>query len=210
MDTPGANVGAYNRVNAGAAALAFARQLTGYPYVYGGTWPQSGGTDCDGLVTWSYGKVGIHLIRPTETTYKEYPIGNSVPYEVGDLIFIEGAPIDPNPGHVMMFIEDGLVFEAEETGTKIGPFPYDTDNFEFRTRPSLALPLPPGPTKHPTAAQIAKAGLVVLANKNQINLAIANKWTVFYWGGLIFRPASEGPAPANATLYANKRYRQPR
>jgi hypothetical protein len=199
----------YNRDNAGAAALEFARQLDGKPYVYGGTWPQSGGTDCDGLVTWAYAQVGVHLIRPTETTYKEYPIGNSVPYEVGDLIFIPGAPIDPNPGHVMMYVGPGLVFQAEETGTLIGQFPYDTDNFEFRTRPALALPLPPKPTTNPTAAQLTKAGLVLLTTKAQVNLAVANKWTVFYWGGLMFRPDVNLNIAANR-LYANKNYRKHR
>ena len=32
----------YDRQNAGAAALEFARELNGRPYIYGGTWPQSG------------------------------------------------------------------------------------------------------------------------------------------------------------------------
>jgi hypothetical protein len=177
--------------------------------VWGGTWPESGGTDCDGLVTWAWAQVGVHLVRPTETTYKEYPISHTVPWEVGDLGFIQGAPTEANPGHVFMYVAEGLIFQAEETGTLIGEFPYDTDNFEFRTRPSLALPPPPVPTKSPSAAQLARAGLVPLLNKNQINLAVANHWTVFYWGGLIFRPANEGPAPASAQLYANKNYRRP-
>lgn len=133
----------FNRLTAGAGALSSARKLTGKPYVYGGTWPQSGGTDCDGLVVFAYGEVGIKLIRPTETTYREYPFDDrSQPNEPGDLLFIPGDPIDANPGHVVMYVSPGQCFEAEETGTLIGQRAFDTNSWEFRTRPALAYPAP--------------------------------------------------------------------
>ena len=199
---------AYNRDTAGAAALAFARQWTGHPYIFGGMLPGSNGTDCSGLCLWAYGKVGVHLSRTTYGQYLEYPISHNAPYEPGDLIFIAGSDsLGVEPGHVMIYISPGQVFQAPFTGEDIGQYPYDTEIFEYRTRPALALPPPSVPTRNPTAEQIAHAGLVVVKLGNESNLAIANGWTVFYWGGFIFRPASEGPAPANATLYANKNYR---
>lgn len=151
---------AYNRSNAGSAALEFARKLTGKPYIYGGTWPQSGGTDCDGLVVWAYAQVGITLVRPTETTYREYPLDDrSVPNEVGDLLFIPGDPIDANPGHVVMFVSPGQCIEAEETGTLIGQKPFATDSWEFRTRPALALPEPP-----PIIEEDPDMGVIAISN----------------------------------------------
>src|ERR1035437_8589726 len=111
----------YNRDNAGAAALAFARELTGRPYIFGGMWPQSGGTDCSGLVDWAYGKVGVHLARSTYGQFLEYPIADQVLYEPGDLIFIAGSDAHGSePGHVMIYVAPGEVFQASHQGQPIG------------------------------------------------------------------------------------------
>ena len=167
----------YNRENAGAAALEIAeRVLTGKPYIYGGTWPESGGTDCDGAFVWGWAQVGVTLQRPTETTYREYPCDDrSLPNEVGDGLFIPGAPIDPNPGHVMMYAKPGWVFEAEETGTLIGLKPFDTDSWEFRDRPSLALPVP-----SPTAAELATKQLKPIV-QDAVAAAVKEGWNIFTW-----------------------------
>jgi hypothetical protein len=139
----------YNRENAGATAIAFARKLTGYPYVYGGTWPGSGGTDCDGLWNWAYAQMGITVYRPTYTGYLmnawDQRNGHAAdPSEPGDLLWIPGLDAEGSaPGHVMGFVEDGQVFQAMETGTLIGQYAYDTSVWSFRTRPALQLALPP-------------------------------------------------------------------
>lgn len=137
----------YDQSNGGAAALEFARQLTGKPYIYGGTWPQSGGTDCDGLANWAYAQVGCVVNRPTELGYLDSPFDQRNGHqddlsEPGDLLWIPGSDPGPNgePGHVMFFVEPGQVFMAEETGISIGQFPYDTSVWSFRTRPALQLP----------------------------------------------------------------------
>jgi cell wall-associated NlpC family hydrolase len=135
----------YYSTTAGAAALGFARQQTGVPYVFGGETPGVG-FDCSGLTQWAYAQVGVSLPRTTEAQYIVSPISRDHSLEPGDLLFIEGDPTEVNPGHVMIYVSPGQVFQAEETGTLIGQFAYDTTQFEFLTRPALLLPAPPAPT----------------------------------------------------------------
>lgn len=202
----------YNRLNAGAAALAFARELTGRPYVWGGTWPQSGGTDCSGLWQSAYGKVGVVLSRTTYGQYLEHQIPNSWPSEPADLFFIAGSDaIGAKPGHVMGYVAPGRVFQAEYTGgPPIGEFPYDTRVWEYRTRPALALAMPANPpTKNPKAAQLAHAGLVLLTGPAQARTAIANRWVVYVWNGLSFAGAI-GKLTKGTPEYANVNFQSKR
>jgi hypothetical protein len=181
--------------------------LTGKPYVWGGTWPQSGGADCDGLFVAAWAHVGVTLIRPTETTYREWPCDDrALPNEPGDGLFIQGDPSEANPGHVMMYAKPGWVFEAEETGTLIGLKPFNTDAWEFRTRPSLALPIA---TQFPTPLQLERAKLVKLLNPAEATMAINNGWPIFIWTGTQFEPAPASH-PANPTEYADADYPNPR
>lgn len=149
----------YNQANGGAALLAFARQLTGKPYVYGGTWPGSGGTDCDGLWNWAGDQMGVTIRRPTGLGFLDDPWDQrnghrDDPWEAGDLGWIAGADGTPtSPGHVWGYVSPGQIFQAEETGVNIGQFPADTTVFDFRTRPALQLPLadptvPDSPAAH--------------------------------------------------------------
>lgn len=191
-------------------ALTFAEEANGAPYIYGGTWPTSGGTDCSGLTQFGYGKAGIVLPRTTYQQYKIHQLPASAKSEAGDLLFIAGSdPIGHEPGHVMIYVEEGKVFQAPFTGEKIGFYAYDTSVFEYRTRPALALPLPPVVTKKPSAQQLATAGLVPLANPAQARLAIANGWTVWHWSGTGF-VASSMPLPKGTPEYANKNYKTKR
>ena len=201
----------FNQSNAGAGALKFARELTGRPYVYGGTWPQSGGTDCSGLWEWAYAQVGIHLVRTTYGQYLEYPIPHNEPSQPGDLLFIAGSDaIGVEPGHVMGFVSPGEVFQAPYTGAKIGQYPYNTNVFEYRIRPALALPMPSNPpTKNPNAAQLAHAGLVCLTGPAQAHLALNNGWNLYVWGGLGF-VGTPSPAKKGTPQYANVNFRSKR
>jgi hypothetical protein len=182
----------YNRDNAGAGALEFARKLAGRPYVYGG-WPTNGsGTDCSGLWEWAYLQVGIDIRRTTFGQYLEFPLARDEPYQVGDLIFIAGSdPIGAEPGHVMGYSAPGRVFQAPETGMRIGEYDYDTTQFEYRTRPSLFYPVihPQPRTKHPTPEQIKQRELTPLHNGQQARLALNNGWALFKWDGYEFTRA---------------------
>lgn len=198
----------YNRANGGAAALAFARQLTGLEYLYGGTAP--GPTDCSGLVEWAYRQVGVALPRTTFYQYLEFQIPKEMPSQVGDLFFIAGSDaIGAKPGHVMMYVAPGEVFQAPQTGMKIGQYPYDTNVFEYRTRPALALPnapVPPAPSFDlPTTAQLAQAGLTHLTDHNQAVLAINNGWPLYYFAGGHFVKVHPN-LPFGTPEYANINY----
>lgn len=147
----------YTRENAGAMALAFAQTLAGKPYVFGGTWPESGGTDCSGLCQWAYEQVGIALPRTSEEQCKVQPIKGTI--LVGDLVFFTGAPSDPPPGHVGLYVGRGVIGPQQHSWTpsSTGQWiffnaPYTDDPFGIRydyfatsallyvTRPALLLP----------------------------------------------------------------------
>jgi cell wall-associated NlpC family hydrolase len=102
-----------------AAAITYAFQQLGKPYIWGGTGPA--GYDCSGLIMMAYEAAGISLPR---TTFQQVDVGTPVyslsQLEPGDLIFTAGSDGTPtNPGHVGMYIGDGLVVEAPETGLNI-------------------------------------------------------------------------------------------
>jgi cell wall-associated NlpC family hydrolase len=183
---------AVNQENAGAALLKAARKFTGLPYVYGYH-------DCSWTTETAALDVGIILPRTSEAQVDFYPIKRSVAYKPGDLIFIEGSPIDANPGHVMIYVSPGQVFEAEETGTLIGQKPYDTSRYEFRTRPALACP---------AKATIAKFG-VVAVSPAQAALAVKNGWKRRYWNGTSFATIPPNPL-RTTTVYVNAGFRKRR
>ena len=202
------------RDEGGALALAHARLLTGKPYVFGGTWPQSGGTDCSGLTQFAWGGVGVALARTTYVQYTEYQIPTTTPREVGDLIFIPGSdPIGDEPGHVMIYVAPGEVFEAPYTGVDIGPYPYDTSVASYLTRPSLALPVRPvnvePGSQQPGSALLEACGLVKLVGAVESALAQRNGWTIFYFGvDRKFYPFIPNMPPT--LQYTNTDYTQPR
>jgi cell wall-associated NlpC family hydrolase len=100
-------------------AIAYALGQLGKPYLWGGTGPA--GYDCSGLVMMAYQAAGIDLPR---TTFQQVDVGTPV-YNVaqlqpGDLLFTAGSDgSDTEPGHVGMFIGDGLVVQAPQTGEPI-------------------------------------------------------------------------------------------
>jgi len=100
-------------------AISYALEQLGKPYVWGGTGPI--GYDCSGLVMMAYEAAGISLPR---TTFQQVDVGTPVyslsQLEPGDLIFTAGSDgTATNPGHVSMYMGDGLVIEAPETGLNV-------------------------------------------------------------------------------------------
>lgn len=93
-----------------------AKTQIGVPYVWGGTSPGVG-LDCSGFTQWSYKQVGVNLPR---TTYDQInagtPIYNQSDLQVGDLIF-------PSVGHVGLYLGDGQMIHAPQSGdvVKIAP-----------------------------------------------------------------------------------------
>src|ERR1035437_8315581 len=201
-----------NRLTAGSMAITIARGLTGRAYVWGGTWPTSGGTDCSGLWQFAYGRLGVHLARSTYGQYLQFQIPNSWPSQPGDLLFIAGSDaVGAAPGHVMGYVSPGEVFQAEYSGgPPIGQFPYNTNVFEYRTRPALALPQPRGPkTNLPSALKLSSSMLILLSNPGQATLGLRNGLTLYIrdrWGVT----GTSAQVPKGTNQYANFDYAQKR
>ena len=105
-------------------AISYAAAQLGKPYIYGGTGPK--GYDCSGLVMIAYQAAGISIPRTTyEQVYAGAPVYSFSDLKPGDLLFTPGSDGTPEyPGHVGMYLGDGLVIEAPHTGEdiKITPF----------------------------------------------------------------------------------------
>ncbi len=100
------------------AVIDFALKQLGKPYEYGATGPNT--WDCSGLIQAAYASIGIPLPR---TTYDQVNAGTSVPvndpdaFRPGDLLFIPGDDGTPTaPGHVGLYLGNGLVLHAPKTG----------------------------------------------------------------------------------------------
>jgi cell wall-associated NlpC family hydrolase len=101
-----------------AAAIAYAEQQLGKPYLWGGTGPDA--FDCSGLVMMAYRAAGIDIARTSQvqwTTEQRIPASQVQP---GDLVFFVGADGTPtSPGHVGLVIGNGQMIEAYATGFPI-------------------------------------------------------------------------------------------
>jgi cell wall-associated NlpC family hydrolase len=108
-------------------AIRFALAQLGTAYDFGGTCTDahSGNLalhcDCSSLMQQSYRAGGVPLPR---TTFTQVNVGNPVystgSLRPGDLLFLVGSDGSPSsPGHVGMYIGDGLVIQAPQTGQNV-------------------------------------------------------------------------------------------
>jgi cell wall-associated NlpC family hydrolase len=99
-------------------AVTFALAQLGKPYVYGAAGPES--YDCSGLTMAAWTTAGVDLPHYTVAQYQAgVPVADPSLLAPGDLIFIpgdDGSLVPPNPQHVGMYIGDGYVIEAPQTG----------------------------------------------------------------------------------------------
>ncbi|MFD9592551.1 C40 family peptidase [Kitasatospora sp. NPDC059973] len=102
------------------SAIRYALGQLGTPYQWGGSCTAPHGPDpmarcdCSSLMQQSYHAGGITLTR---TTYTQVSEGTAVSVDAlkpGDLLFTEPGP--EGPGHVGMYIGQGLVVQAPHTG----------------------------------------------------------------------------------------------
>lgn len=102
----------------GEAAVAWALQQVGKPYVYGAAGPNA--FDCSGLTMRAWGVAGVSLNRSSRDQYRQvYKItyGSLRP---GDLIFFGTDPGDPGSVyHVSMYIGGGQIVEASRPGVPL-------------------------------------------------------------------------------------------
>ena len=110
-----------------ALAIRFAIAQLGTAYDFGGSCTNAHSSDialhcdCSSLVQQAYRAGGIPLPR---TTFSQVDVGTPV-YSVsslhpGDLLFLVGSDGSPSsPGHVGMYIGDGLIIQAPQTGQNV-------------------------------------------------------------------------------------------
>ena len=119
--TPESDPGVASALPPGVArtAIEFATAETGKPYVWGATGPDS--YDCSGLMLRAYERAGIVLPRVSR---EQYHAGAHVPVaqaQPGDLLFWAYDGSDPDTiHHVAMYLGNGQMMEAQQTGVPLG------------------------------------------------------------------------------------------
>ena len=92
-----------------------AQSQRGVPYVWGGATPGEG-FDCSGLTMWAWSQAGVSLAHGATEQYYEIEHVSMSDLQPGDLIFYGDSYL---LYHVVMYIGDGMVVQAEETGTNV-------------------------------------------------------------------------------------------
>ena len=91
----------------------------GKPYVWGGTGPD--GWDCSGLMMMAYRAAGISIPRGSiaQSTIGQ-PIYDTNQLQPGDLLFVPGLDGTVTaPGHVGMYLGQGMLVEAPQSGSRV-------------------------------------------------------------------------------------------
>lgn len=100
----------------GAYAVQLAERYLGIRYVWGGSTPGEG-FDCSGFVKYVYGQIGIALPHYAAWQWNETVHVDPSQLEPGDLVFFE--PRADGPGHVGMYVGNGIFIEAPHTGASV-------------------------------------------------------------------------------------------
>jgi cell wall-associated NlpC family hydrolase len=120
------NVPAKPPVTGGQAFVDEAEKFFGTPYVWGGESPK--GFDCSGLVQYVAQKLGLkNMPRTSEAQWSYVQHIPRSKLKPGDLVFYAGSDgTASSPGHVAIYIGNGQIVQALETGTNVGKFPLDS------------------------------------------------------------------------------------
>ena len=114
-------------------AVAFAYAQLGCPYVYGGTGPCQMGFDCSGLAQAAWGAAGVSIPRDSYEQWAELPHVSLSSIEPGDLLIYNGE------GHVAIYVGNGYIIDAPQTGMDVEKIPMSTpwyaDNLDGVVRP---------------------------------------------------------------------------
>jgi len=103
----------------GNAIVAEIEKFKGYPYVYGGTSPA--GFDCSGLVQYVLQTLGVKGVpRTSEEQYAWAEKIDKSDLAPGDLVFAQFPGDNASPGHVGIYIGNGMVESAEDPAAGVG------------------------------------------------------------------------------------------
>ncbi|HME64315.1 MAG TPA: NlpC/P60 family protein [Streptosporangiaceae bacterium] len=99
-------------------AVAFAYAQLGKPYQWGSTGPDS--FDCSGLAQAAWAAAGVAIPRDTYEQWAALPHIASSAIQPGDLLYYDGI------GHVAIYVGDGYIIDAPQTGMDVEKIPMDT------------------------------------------------------------------------------------
>jgi len=99
-------------------AVAFAYAQLGKPYQWGATGP--GSYDCSGLAQAAWAAAGVSIPRDTYEQWGALPHLSSSAIQPGDLLYYDGV------GHVAIYVGDGYIIDAPQTGMDVEKIPMDT------------------------------------------------------------------------------------
>ena len=99
-------------------AVAFAYAQLGKPYQWGATGPDS--YDCSGLAQAAWAAAGVAIPRDTYEQWAALPHIASSAIQPGDLLYYDGV------GHVAIYVGDGYIIDAPQTGLDVEKIPMDT------------------------------------------------------------------------------------
>jgi len=114
-------------------AVQFVYDQLGCPYVWGGTGPCADGFDCSGLVQAAWAAAGVDIPRDTYEQWAALPHIATSAIAPGDLLYYAGE------SHVAMYVGDGYIIDAPQTGEDVEKIPMDEDwyaeNFDGAVAP---------------------------------------------------------------------------
>jgi cell wall-associated NlpC family hydrolase len=145
LATAALNVGTLPDVPASeraAAALDFARQQLGKPYLWGATGPDS--FDCSGLTGAAYAAAGLRLPRTSREQWYAGPHVDLAQLAPGDLLF--WASDTSNPAtihHVALYAGEGLMVAAPHSGDVVKVQPIYLNGFIGAVRPGSVTSVTP-------------------------------------------------------------------
>ena len=99
-------------------AVAFAYAQLGKPYQWGATGPVS--YDCSGLAQAAWAAAGVSIPRDTYEQWAALPHIAASAIQPGDLLYYDGI------GHVAIYVGDGYIIDAPQTGLDVEKIPMDT------------------------------------------------------------------------------------
>jgi len=99
-------------------AVAFAYAQLGKPYQWGATGP--GSYDCSGLAQAAWAAAGVAIPRDTYEQWAALPHIASSAIQPGDLLYYDGV------GHVAIYVGDGYIIDAPQTGMDVEKIPMGT------------------------------------------------------------------------------------
>ena len=98
-----------------AAAVEYAREQIGKPYIYAGTGPE--GFDCSGLTMMAWAQGGVSMSHGSQSQYLSFPHVPISALQPGDLVFFGSS--GPSNHHVGLYVGGGTMIEAPHTGAYV-------------------------------------------------------------------------------------------